>query len=77
MLSSILSVLLAVLSSGGLEKSLVKEYMVYLSQVPRFLLIYAFLRRGDKDRAKEIWKELDGAGFTSEEDEDTKRSWDV
>ena len=76
-LSSILGVLLTVLSSGTSERSLVKEYMVYLPQVPRFFLIYTFLRRGDKDRAKEIWTLLDYVGVTSEEDENTKKSWDV
>lgn len=76
-LSSILSVLLAALSSGEPEQSLVKEYMVSLPQVSRFFLIYTFLRRGDKDRAKEIWAFLDGAGITNEEDEDTKKLWDI
>jgi hypothetical protein len=76
-LSSILGVLLTVLSADESEKSLVKEYMVCLPQVPRFFLIYTFLRRDDKNRAKEIWTLLDGADVTSEEDKDTKKLWDV
>ena len=51
--------------------------MVYLPQVPRFLLIYKFLRSEDKNRAKDIWTLLDGAGVTDEGDKDTKKSWDV
>ena len=50
---------------------------MHLPQVPRFFLIYAFLRRDDKNRARDIWTLLDIAGVTSEEDKDTKRSWDV
>ena len=76
-LSSILGVLLTVLSAGDSRRSLIKEYMVHLPQVPRFFLIYAFLRRDDKNRARDIWTLLDIAGVTSEEDKDTKRSWDV
>lgn len=76
-LSSILGVLLTVLSTGESEWGLVKEYMVYLPQVPRFLLIYKFLRSEDKNRAKDIWTLLDGAGVTDEGDKDTKKSWDV
>lgn len=76
-LTSILGVLLTVLSSGESEQNLVKEYMVYLPQIPRFFLIYTFLRRGDKDRAKEIWTLLDAAGATNEGDGDMKKSWDV
>ncbi|KAF9651571.1 hypothetical protein BDM02DRAFT_3090710, partial [Thelephora ganbajun] len=76
-LSSILGVLLTVLSAGKSEQSLVKEYMVYLPQVPRFFLIYTFLRGGDKDRVKEIWASLDGAGVTSDDDKDIKKLWDV
>ena len=76
-LSSILGVLLTALSAGDSEKNLVKEYMVYLPQVSRFFLIYAFLRHDDKNRAKEIWTVLDGAGITNEEDKDTKKLWDV
>ena len=76
-LSSILSVLLTVLSSGEPQRGSVREYMVYLPQVPRFFLIYTFLRRDEKNRAKEIWTLLDGAGVTSEEDKDTKKLWDV
>ena len=76
-MSSILGVLLTVLSTGESEWGLVKEYMVYLPQVPRFLLIYKFLRSEDKNRAKDIWTLLDGAGVTDEGDKDTKKSWDV
>ena len=76
-LSSTLCVLLIVLSADESKRSLVKEYMVYLPQVPRFFLIYTFLRRDDKNRAKEIWTLLDGVGVTSEEDEGTKKLWDV
>lgn len=76
-LSSILGVLFTVLSSRRSKQNLVKEYMVYLPQVPRFFLIYAFLPRGDKDRAKDIWRLLDGASVASEEDEDAKKLWDV
>ena len=76
-LSSILGVLLTVLSAGESERGLIKEYMVHLPQVPRFLLIYKFLRSEDKDRAKDIWTFLDGAGVTGEGDKDTKKSWDV
>lgn len=76
-LSSILGVLLTVLSSGESEQNLIKEYMVCLPRVSRFFLIYTFLRRGDKDRAKEVWRLLDGAGITSEEDDDTKKLWDA
>ena len=76
-LSSILAVLFTVLSTGDSERSMVKEYMVCLVQVPRFFLIYTFLRRDDKNRAKEIWKSLDEAGMTSAEDKDTKKLWDV
>lgn len=76
-LSSILSVLLTVLSVEGSEQNLVKEYMVFLPQVSRFFLIYAFLRRDDKDRAKEIWTLLDVAGVTGEEDNDAKKLWDA
>lgn len=76
-LSSVLSVLHTVLSSGESEQTLVKEYMVCLPLVPRFSLIYTFLGREDKIRAKEIWTLLDDAGVTSEEDKDIKKSWDV
>jgi len=76
-LSSILGVLLTVLSAGESEPNLVKEYMVCLPQVPRFFLIHTFLRREDKNRAKDIWTLLDVAGITSEGDKDTKRLWDV
>lgn len=72
-----LGVLLTVLSTGGSERRLIKEYMVYLPQVPRFFLIYTFLCRDDKNRAKEIWTLLDGGYTTSEEDKDTKKLWDV
>ena len=65
------------LLSGGSERGLIKEYMVYLPQVPRFFLIYTFLRRDDKNHAKEIWTLLDGVGVTGEEDKDTKKLWDV
>jgi RNA polymerase II-associated protein 3 len=76
-LSSILGVLLTALSFGESEQISVKEYMVYLPQVPRFFLIYTFLPRRDKDRAKDVWTLLDGAGITSEEVEESKKSWDV
>ena len=76
-LSSILSVLLAVLSAGEAEQSLVEEYMVCLPQVPRFFLIYTFLRRDDKNRAKDILRLLDGAGVTSKEGDGTKELWDA
>ena len=76
-LSSILGVLLTVLSVGGSEQNLVKEYMVFLPQVSRFFLIYTFLRRDDKDRAKEIWTLLDVAGVTGEEGDDAKKLWDA
>jgi len=76
-LSSVLGVFLTVLSAGESESNLVKEYMVCLPQVPRFFLIYTFLRREDKNRAKEIWTLLDKAGVMSEGDKDTKRLWDV
>jgi hypothetical protein len=76
-LTSVLSVLHTVLSSDESEQSLVKEYMVCLPLVPRFSLIYTFLGREDKNRAKDIWTLLDDAGVTSEEDKDTKRLWDV
>ena len=76
-LSSILGVLNNVLSVEGSEQNLVKEYMMFLPQVSRFSLIYAFLRRDDKSRAKEIWSLLDVAGVTGEEDNDAKGLWDV
>lgn len=76
-LSSMLSVFLTALSSGGSEQNLVKEYMVCLPQLPRFFLLYTFLRRSDKDRARDIWTLLDGTGVTNKEDEDTKKSWGV
>ena len=76
-LSSILGVLLTVLSAGESEPSLAKEYMVCFPLVPRFFLIYTFLRRDDKDRVKDIWTLLDGAGVTSEEDNVAKKIWDV
>lgn len=76
-LSSMLGVLFTTLSSGESEHSLVKEYMVYLTRVPRFSLIFTFLSRDDKNHAKEIWILLDGAGVTSEEDDGIKKSWDA
>ena len=76
-LSSILGVLIAVLSTGESESNLVKEYMVCLPQVPRFFLIYTFLRRDDKNRAKDIWKLLDETGVTGDGDNDAKKLWDV
>jgi len=76
-LSSILGVLLTTLLSGESKRGLIKEYIEHLPQVPRFFLIYTFLRRDDKNRAKEIWTLLDGMGVTSEEDKDTKKLWDV
>lgn len=76
-LSSTLGVLLTILSTGGPERRLIKEYMIYLPQVPRFFLIYTFLCRDDKDRAKEIWTLLDGGCATSEEDKDAKKLWGV
>lgn len=76
-LSSVLCVLLAALSAGESERGLIKEYMVYLPQVPRFFLIYTFLHPDDKNRAKEIWTLLDRAGVTGEGDKDTKKIWDV
>lgn len=76
-LSSMLGVLLTVLSTGGSEWRLIKEYMACLPQVPRFFLIYTFLCRDDKNRAKEIWTLLDGGCAASEEDKDTKKLWDV
>ena len=76
-LSSMLDVLFTVLSVSESEAGLVKEYMVCLPRVPRFFLIYTFLRRDDKNRAKDIWTLLDGAGITSEEDNDAKKLWDV
>jgi hypothetical protein len=51
--------------------------MTYLPLIPRFFLIYTFLPRGDKDRAKDIWTLLGGVGGTSEEDKDIKKLWDV
>jgi len=76
-LSSILGVLLAALSAGESEQGLIKEYMMYLPQVPRFFLIYTFLHPNDKNRAKEIWTLLDRAGVTGEGDKDTKKIWDA
>ena len=76
-LSSILGVLLTTLSTGEYERDLIKEYMVYLPQVPRFFLIYTFLRPDDKNRAKDIWALLDMAGVTDEWDKDTKKIWAV
>ena len=76
-LSSILDVLLTVLSAGESEQGSVKEYMVYLPQVPRFFLIYTFLRPEDKNRAKDIWTLLGTAGVTGEGDKDAKKLWDV
>lgn len=76
-LSSMLCVLFTALSSSESEQSLVKEYMVSLPLVPRFLLIYTFLCHDDKNRAKEIWKLLDGVGATSQKDGDSKKSWGV
>ena len=72
-----LDVLFTVLSASESEAGLIKEYMVRLPRVPRFFLIYTFLRRDDKNRAKDIWTLLDGAGITSEEDNDAKKLWDV
>lgn len=51
--------------------------MVCLPQVPRFFLIYTFLRRDDKNRAKDIWKLLDETGVTGDGDNDAKKLWDV
>jgi len=76
-LSSILGVLLTVLSAEGSEQSLVKEYMVFLPQVSRFFLIYAFVRRDDKNRTNDIWTLLDVAGVTGEEGNDAKKLWGV
>jgi hypothetical protein len=76
-LSSILGVLLTVLSASESERGLIKEYMVYLPQVPRFFLIYTFLRPDDKNRAKDIWTLLDRVSVTGEGDKDTKKLWDV
>jgi hypothetical protein len=69
-----LSTLHTVLSSGESEQSLVREYMMCLPSVPRFSLIYTFLSRDDKNRAKEIWTLLDVAG---DENQGTKKLWGV
>ena len=76
-LSSILCVLLTVASSDESERILVKGYMVFLPLVPRFSLVYALLRRDDKNRAKDIWALLDGAGAANEEDMEIKKSWGI
>jgi hypothetical protein len=76
-LSSMLSTLHMVLSSGESEQSLVQEYMMCLPSVPRFSLIYTFLSRDDKNCAKEIWTLLDVAGVAGDENQGTKKLWGV
>lgn len=76
-LSSILRVLLTIASSNESDRSLVKGYMVFLPLVSRFSLIYTFLHRDDKNRVKDIWALLDGAGATDEGDREIKKSWGV